>query len=313
MRTFNKDKTIEKFKIVHNYLYDYSTSNLIPNGKHPKINIICKIHGEFIQRIDHHLSGSGCQLCKKDTLSKSNLSNITDFVTKANTIHNNFYDYSKSVYKTAKTKLIIVCPIHGEFKQTPDSHLANHGCKLCGDLKVSEKHNNTRKSSTDFINEANRVHNNLYDYSNINYINNKTKINIICTKHGEFKQTPSNHLFGKGCPTCNSSKGEIEILKVLSDSNINFIEQHTFDDLYNSNNTKKLRFDFYIPELNVCIEFDGIQHYEPIDFFGGEDAFKKQQLNDNLKNEYCKSNNIKLIRIKEVSSIKEILKEHNIL
>ena len=118
-----------------------------------------------------------------------------EFIEKARKVHGDKYDYSKVNYVNAKTKVCIICPIHGEFWQTPDLHLQGCGCSLCsGKIQLSED---------EFIRRANLVHNNKYDYSKVNYINYHTKICIICPIHGEFWQEPANHLCGKGCRKCS--------------------------------------------------------------------------------------------------------------
>ena len=118
-----------------------------------------------------------------------------EFIAEANKVHNGIYDYSKVQYKDNKTKVIIICPEHGEFWQTPYKHLSGQGCPFC-------RHN--KKSNTnEFIKKANNVHGRgKYDYSKVHYINNTTPVCIICPKHGEFFQDPHNHLRGKGCPEC---------------------------------------------------------------------------------------------------------------
>ena len=118
-----------------------------------------------------------------------------EFIERARKVHGNKYDYSKVNYVNAKTKVCIICPIHGEFWQTPDLHLQGGGCSLCsGKIQLSEN---------EFTRRANLVHNNKYDYSKVNYINYHTKICIICPIHGEFWQEPANHLCGKGCRKCS--------------------------------------------------------------------------------------------------------------
>lgn len=120
-----------------------------------------------------------------------------EFIQEANLIHNNKYNYSKTEYVDAHTKVIITCPIHGDFKQIPAVHLRGNGCSKC-----SGKFHHTTET---FIEEANKVHNNKYDYSKVNYINNSTKVCIICPEHGEFWQTPNHHLRGRGCPKCGGT------------------------------------------------------------------------------------------------------------
>lgn len=123
--------------------------------------------------------------------------------------------------------------------------------------------------------------------------------------HGEFKQSPDHHINRKhGCPRCNESKGENEIRSILDLNKIKYINQYKFPDCKNKN---ELPFDFYLPDSNTCIEFNGIQHYKPVLYFGGIDKFKQQQINDNIKKEYCKNNNIKLIIIRYNEVIKNKL------
>ena len=119
------------------------------------------------------------------------------FIDKAKQVHNNKYDYSKTIYKNAHTKTIIICKKHGEFKQNPNNHLHNNGCSICA--------NNIRLTTKQFINKANKVHNNKYDYSKTIYKTSIIKIKIICKKHGGFLQTPNSHLCGQGCPKCDKS------------------------------------------------------------------------------------------------------------
>jgi len=121
------------------------------------------------------------------------------FIKEVQKVHGNKYDYSLVDYKGAHIKIIIKCHIHGDFKQTPDSHLCGRGCKICG---IKLNHKNITKSNDKFISDAIKIHNDKYDYSLVNYINSQTKIKIICSKHGIFKQIPNNHLKKQGCPKC---------------------------------------------------------------------------------------------------------------
>lgn len=122
-------------------------------------------------------------------------SSKSEFIEKASLIHKNMYDYSLVEYKNCKTKVKIICPLHGVFEQTPDKHInAKQGCPICA--------GNIKKTNEDFIKDAMKVHGNKYDYSKVNYINRSINVSIICPEHGEFKQMPQNHLKGEGCPYC---------------------------------------------------------------------------------------------------------------
>ena len=146
----------------------------------------------------------------------------------------------------------------------------------------------------EIIEKAKKVHNNFYDYSLVEYVGMNQKVKIICPKHGVFEQRPNAHLMNKGCFKCRSSKGEEEVKRVLGKLNIEFIEQHKFE---NCRDKRVLMFDFYIPLLNTCIEYDGEQHFRALKNFGREKSFTRIQKSDLIKNNYCLENNIKLIRI----------------
>ena len=125
-----------------------------------------------------------------------------EFINKAKLIHKNIYDYSKVNYINNRTKIIIICKIHGEFLQRPNSHLQNGSCLKCS---IEIRKNNLRSSTEEFIIKSNNIHKNKYGYSKVNYINNSTKITIICKKHGDFLQRPIEHFNGYGCSKCSNT------------------------------------------------------------------------------------------------------------
>jgi hypothetical protein len=223
-------------------------------------------------------------------------SNKENFIKKSINTHGEKYDYSKLIYKDNKTPVIIIFD-NIEYTQRPDSHLQG---------KCPEKKWKTNKGQTNFLLDCQRVHGNKYDYSKSIYVRDNTKLIIICDKHGEFNQTPNSHLRGDGCSSCKESSGEREIRNFLINNNILFESQHTFS---NCRNKLPLPFDFYLTDYNICIEYDGRQHYKINEFFGGEKTFEQLLINDNIKNEYCKEKNIKLLRIKftEHNEIEKIL------
>jgi len=290
----NINRFIQKSNELFKYKYDYSLVEYKNNKI--KVKIICPIHGIFEKSPNKHLLGQGCQKCALENSSKKQRSNNKEFIKKSLNIHNNKYNYSLVNYKNSKTKVKIICPEHGIFEQTPTKHLKGCGCPNCA--------NNVKLSNSEFIKRSNKIHNGKYDYSLVQYENNRTKVKIICPEHGTFKQIPTNHLRGKGCNKCKiNSIGEETIKNILKDKNINFIHQKTFDDCKNK---LKLPFDFYIYDLNMCIEYDGRQHFNINTKFYSEDI----KINDNIKNKYCKLNNIKLLRIKFDENIKEKLIQH---
>jgi len=285
MKKLTTEEFIIKSKLIHGNKYDYSDVRYIDSTT--KVNIICHKHGIFTQKPNSHLMYRGCPKCKGylNMLRCSHTDN--DFIKKGNFIHNNKYDYTKIKYVNNHIKVNIICPIHGEFEQTPNSHLNNSGCPFC--VK------NIKTTTDSFITKSKLKHGDKYDYSKVKYYNSKTQVIIGCTKHGVFLQTPTDHLSGCGCPKCKQSKGERNVRMFLEYNNIKYIAEKTFDDC---KNTYKLPFDFYLPEKNTLIEYDGTQHFKPEKFYGGDEGFKYRQLNDKIKTDYALANNIKLIRIK---------------
>ena len=276
---------------IHNNKYDYSLVNYINN--YTKVKIICPLHGIFEQEPRSHYE-RGCKQCSN--LKKSSFSN---FISISNQIHNFKYDYSLIDYKNHRTKIKIICPIHGVFEQFAGNHIRfGHGCPKC-------YFDTTRHTKEIFISNSKKIHGEKFDYSLVEYKNAHTKVKIICKIHGVFNQTPTNHLKGQGCPICQESKGEIEISKILSDMNISFINQYKF---ISCTNKRQLPFDFYLPHLNICIEYDGEQHFREIKKYGGKKGLETRQKNDEIKTTFCKENNIKLIRIKYDENIQNKLK-----
>lgn len=289
-----KDNFITKSKNVHGDKYDYSLVDYVNNKT--KVKIICPIHGVFEQTPNQHTSKKqGCKKCNFDKIKM----NIETFIKRSEKIHNYKYDYSLVEYINSHTKVKIVCPEHGVFEQKPYSHLVGKGCMCCS---VDKKTLDIKE----FIEKTNKVHNNKYDYSQVKYKNNIVKIKIKCPKHGYFLQNPNRHLQGHGCPICNESKGEREISKILDKNNIKYIRQEKFEDCKDK---RSLPFDFYIQDYDLCIEYDGIQHFKVIEYWGGEEKLKLTQKHDKIKNKYCKENNINLIRIRYDENINDKLNE----
>ena len=122
-----------------------------------------------------------------------------EFIKKAKLVHCNKYDYSKVEYINTRTKVCIICPEHGEFWQTPHSHINKRGCPICWKLRKSK---NMTLTNDEFIKKAKQTHGDKYDYSKVEYINTRTKVCIICPEHGEFWQIPNIHIRGSECPKC---------------------------------------------------------------------------------------------------------------
>jgi hypothetical protein len=192
-KNITTEEFIEKIKLVHGDLYDYS--NVVYSLSNETINIICEEHGEFIQRANDHLNGSGCPKCAGHCILTTE-----EFIEKSKLVHDDRYDYSKVDYKNNNTKVIIICQEHGEFQQTPKSHLNSHGCQKCYYNTISERQ---KLTAEEFIEKSKLVHGDLYDYSKVDYTRCNENVIIVCKIHGDFLQTPIGHYFsGSGCQKC---------------------------------------------------------------------------------------------------------------
>jgi len=208
------------------------------------------------------------------------------FLSEAKQVHGDKFTYDESTYVDTHTKMRIICPKHGEFWQTPKSHL-KYDCEKCS---YEKRATIFRKTTEQFINDAKEVHGDKYDYSKVEYIKAKSKVIIICPKHGEFLQMPNGHLSGQGCPKCNISHLEKKVLQFLKNNNISYIYQ------YKNKKLKKQSLDFYLPEYNIGIECQGKQHFG----FGGWDDkeyLKEIAILDKKKFNICKELNIKMIYV----------------
>lgn len=425
--TLTQQSFIEEANVVHGLLYDYSNTIFI--SKKEKVKIICKTHGEFEQLPSSHIKGHGCNKCAQLARTQSQRYTTKEFIDSVTKTHNSKYNYSKVIYHNSQTKVEIICPTHGTFKMKPNSHFNGQGCPKCGRISANK---NIVLDYSIFLERAEQVHNNRYAYQEESYTNYTTKINIYCSEHGYFKQTPHSHISmkagcpkcgnlrgskliqkswdivhdlflvthgdkyeynkdsfvnvskkikikckehgwffqkpyshyggsgcikcgveeahesqkidfeefvkrstdrhgnifrynessfidiftsmeiecskhgvfnqkprdhyrGSACPKCLSSRGETQVRLILEKQNIKFEEQKKFEDLIHKN---KLRCDFYLPDFDTVIEYNGLQHYEPIPVFGGIIGLMQTQKRDLIKYNYLEVNKINLIIVR---------------
>jgi hypothetical protein len=287
-----KNIFIDKSNKKHNHKYDYSKVEYI-NSKN-KVIIICPKHGEFSQLPNKHVFGWGCKKCGIEKRSKSRTKTTQDFIYEASKVNDNKFDYSKVEYKHGKKKVEIKCEKGHIFQQTPNSHLKKHGCPICTNKK--------RLTNEEFINKSKIIHDNKYNYELVIYKNANTKVKIICKEHGEFEQIPNSHIRGKGCKKCTTWKEEQKLFKKIKKLFPNdLIEQH-----YKTDWIKLQNFDIYFVSHNIAIEYNGVQHYEPIEYFGGVEAFIKQVERDNRKRKLCLENDCALVEVPYWLKEKEI-------
>lgn len=290
-----RKSTCGEFKVdailVHNGFYNYGNVVYIKNSV--KVWITCPLHGDFQQSPCNHIAGKGCNECKRTTLSNLKSKGTEQFIIEATEKFGGAFNYKLVKYKDRTSKISVICNQHGKQITTPVDHLrSTYGCNVCAhEMKVKA----ITKSTEQFVNDAVNKHGDRYYYNLSEYSSAIDKLTIICSTHGAFEQSPNSHLSGAGCPLCVSSRGENDIRVLLNRYNINFTEQHKFDGCVYK---RKLPFDFYLPVHNVCIEFDGKQHYHVEHHRGGIEGFELTRTRDQIKNDFCSVNNITLYRIR---------------
>lgn len=257
IKTFNTLE--ERFNKIHNNIYNYSKS--VYTKSRGKLIIICTEHGEFTKTPDEHLQGQGCPKCSKK-LDADNLRFTKEqFIEKAKAVHGDKYDYSKVVYLQNKQHITIICPEHGEFEQTPHVHTQGSGCTKC-------RNNILTDTKDSFINKANLVHNYLYSYDKVIYSKSWNNITITCPVHGDFEQSPNNHLSGKGCKNCINCGFKYNSSAILYYLKIQY-DNKTLYKIGITNRSIKERFTAKDRELITVLHQ---VHYK-----SGQDAYNEEQ------------------------------------
>jgi very-short-patch-repair endonuclease len=283
-KRLTQDEIIERFRNIHGDRYDYSL--VVYTDIFTKVKIICKEHGIFEQTPHNHCIRN-CPKCS--SIKKNN----EIFIKKSKEIHgDDTFDYSLVNYINNEINVKLICHKHGIFNIIPFNHI----CGNCNGCPKCKKEKMTLCFKDNFIKKSKKIHGeDKYDYSLVNYVNNYTKVKIICKVHGIFEQIPIYHSSGYGCPMCKESNGERLIRIFLQENNIKYVKQQRFK---NCKYKQQLRFDFFLPDYNLCIEFDGQQHFKKFSFEKNDNELNERIKRDNIKNEYCKNNNIHLLRIK---------------
>ena len=240
-RVHNTEEFIAKSLILYGDLYDYSRVVYVKSKQ--KVEIICRKHGSFFIRPNDFLNGHGCPQCYNEQRGLKQRKSLDKFIKQSVEIHGNKYDYSKVNYINNKTKVCIICPEHGEFWQIPEDHLKGHGCKKCADVKSALQ-------KSEFIEKARKIHGDLYDYSDVVYVNSYTPVKIKCEKHGFFYQKPTIHLSGCMCPKCQKNYHLTTDEFILKSQQIHQDKYNYDKTVYKNSYTKvlitcKLHGDFY--------------------------------------------------------------------
>lgn len=290
---------IARAKQVHGDAYDYVSIDR-DKSNNAIVHAVCHVkdeegneHGEFAQSYQHHVNGKqGCPKCRYIKSSKAIRRSLDEVLSLARDVHGDAYDYLLiKAYKNDRIPYPIRCKKHDiVFEQSFNNHICfKEGCPVCGREKSDQSRRYTQE---EWIKLAEARHHGKYSYEHVDYQGSNVPVEIFCKKHQcYFKQLPTNHLFGQGCPICKESKLEIMTASWLKEHGIEFIRQKTFDWLVNA---KKLSLDFYLPQYNAAIECQGKQHFG----FGGwkdnEEEYKEIMQRDELKRKLCEEHGIKV-------------------
>lgn len=303
--------TTETFKTRLSEIYgDKFGLDLVEyNGAYKPIKLVCPIHGEFKVRACMAARGdASCKKCSSITKRLNSRIPFKEIIKRIIDKHPDFLIDENQDYVNTHTSINITCPIHGNFKMSPNDIFNGQGCPKCGkeSMKLKRSHN------IDWlIKESNKIHGDKYSFEHFVYKNTKTKSYVTCKKHGDFPISADKLIYGKrGCPHCSSSKLETSLKMALEKNNEEFIHKcdaNIFPWLRNQH------LDFYLPKYNIAIECQGIQHYEPTRFGGISEEKAIEQLKyvkelDKRKRKLCKEHNIKLLYLKYDDNINEFYK-----
>lgn len=271
---------IKKANQIHNNKYNYEKTEF--TSSRDKLIITCPEHGDFEQRASAHIDGQSCKKCRNKGVGERFLDTKEDFIQKANKKHGNKYDYSKVDYITNKIKVIIVCPEHGDFEQTPGHHKRGTCCPLCALASLKR-----RSTLEKFIAKSKQIHGDSFDYSETKYNHSHEYVKIICNNcNKSFEQIAYSHVnIGNGCPHCLSSKREFELKEFIRDELGLVIVENSRSII------SPKEIDIFIPEKNFAIEYNGTYHHSEL--MGTDKHYHLQKTNA------CETKGIRLLHIFE--------------
>lgn len=303
---YEKELTLDTFKNRMHELYGdkYAFVWSDYKNKQSMIRFTCKEHGEQRRSVTGLLDGKGCAYCNGKFYPP-------DWIKNARAVHGEKYEYDESRPPRKTSDYIrYKCPVHGWQETRYDCHvLQGCGCALCAGVQ-NKLSTEVRKQR--WIERCRKKFNDRFDYSQFEYVDNDTKGTIICREHHcSFITDPWTHLRGSGaCPLCSSSKGEALIRTWLENNKVKFDTQYKLPNENMFCKRQYLLADFYLPDLNLIIEMNGEQHYQPVEHFNTKDwTFEDQQIRDDTLRAYCKTHKISLLEIKydKIDKIPQIL------
>ena len=297
-----QESVLKKIKEVHGDNYDLS--KVVYVNRRTKITVGCRNHEPIYYwktRAEQLFRGQGCFICGKKKAGLVRRTVFNDFIAEAKKNHIDKYwkryTVDKSTYKHTGEKITVYCSEHNiSWEIVANAFKSGQGCRVCSFEKTASAR---RMPLDEIIKRAKKLHGNKYEYSKAVQPDNQTEeIIVTCPKHGEFESIVGNHInpdIRSGCPVCNSSRGEKKLSIYFESKGIKYETQKTFEGLKSEG---KLKCDFYLPDYNVVIEYNGRQHYEPVRAFGGINEFKKTINRDKIKEKYCNDNGIRYEVIK---------------
>ena len=273
------EEFIKRSREQHGDKYDYS--KVAYKNSNTKVTIICPDHGEFQQAPGHHMSGVGCPQCYYDWAKTNSPVKLTtkQFVAKAKVIHGDKYDYSETVYHGNSEKVQVKCKEHGVFSQLANDHLSKKaGCQKCAGV--------ARYTTPEFVELAKEVHQGKYTYEDVTYKTTEDKVSITCTKHGNFDQTPHDHLQGAGCPSCGGNG------KSVAESELeDYIKSLGFaTETRNRQIIKPYEIDVLVESEKIGFEYNGLYYHS--------DKFQRRA-DHKTKTDMAKAAGYRLIHIYE--------------
>ena len=292
---YERKPALESFKRRMHELYGDKHTFVWSDYKNKQsmIRFTCKEHGEQRRSVTGLLDGKGCAYCNGKFYPP-------DWIKNARAVHGEKYEYDESrPPRLASDYIRYKCPVHGWQETRYDCHvLQGCGCALCAGVQNKLPAEDRKQR---WIERCRKKFNDRFDYSQFEYVDNDTKSIIICREHHcSFITDPWTHLRGSGaCPLCSSSKGEALIRTWLENNKVKFDTQYKLPNENMFCKRQYLLADFYLPDLNLIIEMNGEQHYQPVEHFNTKDwTFEDQQIRDDTLRAYCKTYKISLLEIK---------------
>ena len=325
-RKTSLEEFVKRAKEIHGDKYDYSEVEYINSGT--SVKIFCKTHQEFFWQTPstHILQKSGCPKCANCySMTPEERKNLLE-ITYGDKFDFSLVDFNLVINEKVKFK--IKCKSCGQVLEKSFSRIDFSKEMFCPYCETHQK-----RTTESFIEELKQIWGDKYIYDNVVYVDAFTPVEILCREHGSFWKTPNRILEQKDspeiCPRCLLSIGESIIEDFLTEKCFKHIPQKKYKDLFRTfskalNKTFKhknpLKFDFYLPDYNLCIEYQGEQHTKVVDYWGGNLTFLDMQERDQMKRDYCKYNKISLLEIyfnvplDQIKSLLEnLLKTYNFL